>query len=184
MLSCRPFIFLRHGETDWVRENRVQGQSDTLLNAKGIEQARHARGRLRSSQINTICCSPLLRARMTAEIINEAFDLPIVIIEELKECYLGSLEGQVSKSLAPHWLKDRPVPDGESYDGFIARALVGINRALEHDGPVLIVSHGGVYWTVQAHADLDKTSNVPTCSPILHEPPSYQRGRWTVTDLT
>jgi uncharacterized phosphatase len=77
MLTPRPFIFLRHGETDWVRENRVQGQSDTMLNARGIEQAHGARERLRSTTINTICCSPLLRARMTADIINESLHLPL-----------------------------------------------------------------------------------------------------------
>jgi probable phosphoglycerate mutase len=120
---------------------------------------------------------------MTADIINESLHLPIVVIEELKECYLGGLEGKVSNSLAPHWLKDRPVPDGESYDGFMARALMGINRALEHEGPVLIVAHGGIYWTVQTHIGLDKASNVPTCSPILHKPPSERTARWIVTEI-
>jgi probable phosphoglycerate mutase len=178
MLTPKPFIFLRHGATDWLREHRVQGQSDVPLNEEGVDQARHAAERLRGAAIATVCCSPLQRARRTADIVNEVLRRPLVMIDGLRECDLGEMEGKTWQPLPPHWLKAQPAPGGESYDAFIARALDGINLALAHPGPVLIVSHGGVYWAVQIHAGLDKSQNIPNCTPVRHQPPADGDAAW------
>jgi broad specificity phosphatase PhoE len=179
VLIQRPFIFLRHGATDWLRERRVQGKSDVRLNARGIEQAKAVRDMLRGRAIGTICTSPLTRALETAEIVNALLRRPVAVIDELKECNLGSLEGQIGPERPPHWLRHVEVPGAETYDTFIMRALAGINKALAHPGPVLIVAHGGVYWAVQIYADLDRAENISSCVPVLHEPPRSPIDRWT-----
>jgi probable phosphoglycerate mutase len=91
--------------------------------------------------------------------------------------------GEISGEHAPHWLKDASVPGAEPYDAFIVRALAGINEALAHPGAVLIVAHGGVYWAVQIHADLDKAGNIRSCMPVLHRPPTSKTTRRTATSI-
>ena len=58
-----PFFFLRHGETDWNRERRLQGNIDVPLNATGLAQAEAAAKRLVGAGVATIVASPLARAR-------------------------------------------------------------------------------------------------------------------------
>jgi probable phosphoglycerate mutase len=154
MLAERCFYFLRHGETDWNRDHRAQGHSDIPLNETGIAQAHDAKMRLAGCAIGTVCCSPLSRARETAEIVNQALRRPLVVIDALKECGLGAAEGSPRGSWFADW-RGGVTPEGaESYEGFIARALVGINTALAQPGPVLIVAHAGIYWAVQRHGRL------------------------------
>ncbi len=71
MLTLSPFYYLRHGETDWNVDGRMQGHTDVPLNANGLAQAAMARDRLAGLEFATICTSPLSRARRTAEIVNE-----------------------------------------------------------------------------------------------------------------
>jgi broad specificity phosphatase PhoE len=66
-----PFIFIRHGETDWNRTNRTMGQTDIPLNSLGIQQAREATQYLENLGVERIIHSPLSRAAQTATIINE-----------------------------------------------------------------------------------------------------------------
>ncbi|HZS84767.1 MAG TPA: histidine phosphatase family protein [Stellaceae bacterium] len=176
---CR-FYYLRHGETDWNRERRFQGQTDIPLNAQGRAQARAAAALLARCAVATICVSPLRRARETALIINEALRRPIIVIDDLKEVAFGAAEGTRMRNLLPEW-RAGWVPDGaESYPGFIARALRGINAALAQEGPVLIVSHGGTYWAVEQHARLAREHAIPNCAPLRHEPPTPDHPSWRV----
>ena len=65
---------IRHGQTDWNVAGKCQGRTDIELNSTGIEQAKKAKTQLKDYKIDLIICSPLKRARKTAEIINEAID--------------------------------------------------------------------------------------------------------------
>ena len=77
MLTEVPFYFLRHGETDWNRDRRAQGQIDIPLNATGIAQAKAAAEVVRGLGLRTICASPLSRAYETARFASEASGVPI-----------------------------------------------------------------------------------------------------------
>jgi broad specificity phosphatase PhoE len=177
MLVETPFFYLRHGETDWNREHRAQGHSDIPLNATGIAQARAAIAPLLGCGIATICTSPLARARMTAEIVNQQLRRPLVVIEALKECGLGVQEGARRGDWFQAWQRGQTPAGAEPYEGFIARALAGINQALAQPGPVLIVAHAGVYWAVQRHAGLDPDARLPNGCPVRHDPPRHDPPR-------
>jgi broad specificity phosphatase PhoE len=183
MLEARPFFYLRHGETDWNRAGWQQGQADIPLNDTGRAQARVASEPLANCGIATICCSPLSRARETAEIVNRRIGVPLVSIEGLMECNWGILEGQSPGDWYPAWRRGGFVEGAEPYDDFIERALRGINEALTHPGPVLIVGHGGVYRAVKIHAGLDIDYRLANGVPVRHDPPSKERSEWTATEI-
>ena len=94
MTTACPFYFLRHGETDWNKTRRYQGQQDVPLNAVGLAQAETAKGLLRGHAIGRSAAVRLARAHRTAEIVNERLRCPLIVIDELKECAYGELEGQ------------------------------------------------------------------------------------------
>ena len=64
-------LVTRHGQTDWNLDKKVQGKADIELNEKGRQQAEETKKLLDYKDIDLIICSPLIRARQTAEIINK-----------------------------------------------------------------------------------------------------------------
>ena len=68
----------RHGQTDWNVQKRVMGRCDEPLNNNGINQAIETKNNLLNKDIDLIICSPLLRAKQTANIINEGRNISIV----------------------------------------------------------------------------------------------------------
>jgi broad specificity phosphatase PhoE len=181
MLKPRPFFYLRHGETDWNRDHRAQGQTDVPLNERGLAQAHAAKALLQRCEVATICVSPLRRAHDTALIVNEDLGRPIVVIDELKEVGFGAAEGTSMREWVADWRRGTTPQGAETYPGFIARALRGINAALAHGGPVLIVAHGGVYWAIQEHARIEREEALPNCVPIRHDPPAPGLPCWRAT---
>lgn len=181
MLVERTFYYLRHGETDWNLEHRAQGHNDIPLNATGIAQARAAIAPLARCGIATVCTSPLGRARTTAEIVNAALGRPLVVVDALKECGYGIAEGQGRGDWFRQWRSGGPLEGAEPYEAFLARALDGLNRALAEPGPVLIVSHAGVYWSVLRHARLDPATLLPNGRPVRHDPPTAAVPGWIAT---
>jgi probable phosphoglycerate mutase len=157
----------------------LQGNSEVPLNATGIGQAHAAKARLTDLPITTICCSPLGRARQTADIINEILNCPIVTIEELRECSFGDREGELlgddtheSLFLNAHtW-------GGEPYEEFMARAVAGINKALSHSGPVLIICHGGIYHSLKEKAPLEFNEGMKNGVPVRITPPVAGNQAW------
>ncbi len=181
MLVERTFYYLRHGETDWNREHRAQGHNDIPLNETGLAQARAAVAGLTRCNIATVCTSPLQRARVTAEIVNETLGRPLVVIDALKECGYGVVEGQVrGGSWFKAWRDGGTIEGAESYEGFMARALQGLNAALAHPGPVLIVAHAGIYWAIQRYARLERTF-LENGRPVRHDPPTAAVPGWITT---
>ncbi len=181
MLRTVPFYYLRHGETDWNLQRRAQGHTDVPLNPTGIAQAEAARDRLRTKcTAKVICTSPLARAYETARIVNEGLNLPLHVIDDLKECGFGVREGETTHDWFRDWRAGGVCPDGaEPYEDFKARALRGLNAALAHPGPVLIVAHGGVYWAIQEYGRLGHDQRIPNGIPIRHEPPTPTIPGWT-----
>lgn len=84
---------IRHGQTDWNVAGKCQGMTDIELNSTGIKQAQNAKEQLKKIKINLIICSPLKRARKTAEIINEITNCQIISDERIIERNCGNIEG-------------------------------------------------------------------------------------------
>ncbi len=104
-------LLIRHGETDWNSQRRIQGNTDTPLNSYGIEQAHKLAQRLAEEKLGALYTSPLSRARVTAEIIGQKCGLTPILDDRLKEKGLGDLEGMTAEEF-----KDR-FPD--LYQGWI-----------------------------------------------------------------
>lgn len=87
-------ILVRHGETDFNKERRFQGQLDEPLNKEGEKQAKRLANILKDANIDIIISSPLKRALKTAEIINKYHNKEIILEDLAKERGFGKLEGE------------------------------------------------------------------------------------------
>jgi probable phosphoglycerate mutase len=183
VLNPIPFWFLRHGETDWNAEGRSQGRTDIPLNAVGHAQAARAARTLRTiGPIASIVASPLIRARVTAEVAAEALGLPLSIDPELMEVNFGDQEGLPMGDWYDDWIAGDYTPAGaESFAGLVARAVGAVNRATARPGPVLIVAHGALMRALRLAFGHEPNVRTPNALPILCEPPAEGGSVWTVT---
>ena len=173
-------IFVRHGETDWNAEGRMQGQTDIPLNGKGQGQAKENGGRLRTffdeqkldlSRFDFVA-SPLGRTRQTMELLRGAMGLdPREYRQDavLMELTFGSWEGSTMEELADEeqdLVQSRaadkwgfvPPGGGESYEMLSKRIdgwLHGLNR------PSVVVSHGGVFRVLRGFLEGLDTNVMP-----------------------
>lgn len=95
--TAMKLYIIRHGETDWNKQRRLQGQSDTELNEYGIRLAQITGEALKDIRFDHIFSSPLKRAYRTAEIIRDGRTVPIVTDDRLKEIGFGINEGVSSE---------------------------------------------------------------------------------------
>lgn len=149
------FYIIRHGQTNWNKEGRIQGKTDIELNEKGIEQAKEARKILENYPIDMIVASPLKRARKTAEIINEAKNVPIIFNEELEERGFGDFEGKIRKEIHDEILDSEILANyglNKEYKGVetiqsLCNRVWKLIDELKEDYAeknILFVTHGGV----------------------------------------
>ncbi|OGX40244.1 MAG: hypothetical protein A3C53_01505, partial [Omnitrophica WOR_2 bacterium RIFCSPHIGHO2_02_FULL_68_15] len=155
---------IRHGESTWNAQGRVQGWGDARLSAKGVAQAQAVARRLRRVPLQRLYTSPLARAAQTAAAIGARAHLPIHPVADFREVGLGVWEGVPVKRLRTRypalyrkWLtapsKTR-IPDGEGIPAFQRRVLAAFRGVLEETlsgGSVAIVTHGGVIRAILAH---------------------------------
>ena len=87
---------MRHGKTEWNALNKLQGRTDIPLNEKGRQMARAAGEEYRKVPFDVCYCSPLLRARETAEILLKGRDVPILFDDRLREMSFGVCEGMTN----------------------------------------------------------------------------------------
>ncbi|HUW35702.1 MAG TPA: histidine phosphatase family protein [Rhodocyclaceae bacterium] len=152
---------VRHGETDWNTERRIQGQIDIPLNAKGRTQAvAMARG-LADEHFAAVYCSDLARARQTAAALSGQAPIADPALRERHYGVLQSLTLEEARQRQPEAHRrylarelDYDYDGGESLNGFAARAQAGIGALLRrHAGQtILAVSHGGVLDVVYRRA--------------------------------
>jgi probable phosphoglycerate mutase len=151
------FVFIRHGETDWNRQQRFQGQTDVPLNPAGLAQAAHLARRLGPERADLLVSSDLERARQTAAPLAAAWSLQPTLEPGLREQHFGVLEGlDVPTIKAQHpdlwarWLEHRAdfaLPGGESLRQFHTRVLEAVRALAAAAGPgrtLAVVTHGGV----------------------------------------
>ena len=147
-------ILIRHGETSWNWERRIQGcRSDTELSQRGKEQAEKIALLLGKQKVDAIYSSPLKRAMDTAQAIAQAYGLEVNVAPELREIDAGELEGlfedELGKRYEGFWREWRkgspslPLPGGESLEGLQRRAWGEIERMMErHPNEIVaVVSH-------------------------------------------
>ena len=156
-------ILARHGETDWNRERRVQGQADPPLNEAGREQAAELARTLEAEAEapSAIYSSDLRRARETAAIVAEALRLPVRTDPRLREIDVGEWSGLAVDDIEARFpagfarWRNREGPGwdtGESYDDLGRRVVAALTAiAAEHQGErVLVVTHGGAIRSIDA----------------------------------
>jgi len=144
----------RHGETEWNRIRRVQGSTDTELNAEGIRQARKLAKRLSKESINIIYSSSLKRALKTAEIAAEYINCEVVKSEKYHEMRLGPWEGmtlnEIRENYGEHFrvYRENPanfrMPGAETFPDLTERTYNAISEIVKkHNSEnILVVSHG------------------------------------------
>jgi probable phosphoglycerate mutase len=153
-------ILIRHGETDWNRELRFQGQVDVPLNAVGQEQARRLGARLASEMVHHMVSSDLMRAHQTALYVAQhslaQTALHHTVDANLREQNFGVVDGmRVDDIKAQHpdawaqWIRfeaDYAFSSGESMRQFHARVMRAVrDLAAQHAQKTLVVvTHGGV----------------------------------------
>jgi len=142
-------LLVRHGETDWNAEGRLQGQTDRPLSDYGRRQAHQLAEELDGEELEAIYSSDLARARETAEIVGRKLGLPTVLDPDLREKDWGTWEGLTAAE------RDRVEFVGESTEAHGDRILDVLRRISERhpgDGRVLVVTHGGSMRRVQTAA--------------------------------
>ena len=149
---------IRHGKTDWNEQHRLQGHTDIPLNDEGREMAENARNEYKDVHFDICFCSPLIRARETAEILLKGRNVPIITDDRLMEMGFGEYEGLAYSFEIPNcpintlFLEPEKYTDppggAESFEELIARtgeflretALPQVNDGKD----VLIVGHGAM----------------------------------------
>lgn len=193
-MAGAELIVVRHGETAWNREGRLQGHTDIPLSEAGLVQADELAARLGAEDFDALYSSDLLRARQTAERVARCTGHEIVVDALLRERNLGVLQSftrEENARLHPEVYEryrrgeaDYVVPGGESATQFFGRvigALTGIATRLAGRRAV-IVSHGGVLdalYRVAAGEGPEgprKTTLLNASINTFH----YRDGRWTL----
>ncbi len=176
MVFEHPFYFLRHGETDWNRTGRTQGQLDAPLNDLGWTQAERAAELLSDEPIERIIASPLSRARNTAEVVASRHGLDVAVDDALMECHLGDHQGEDHGPwLKEYWSGQYDPPNGETLGQFSARVWQAMQRAVSGGPNTLIVAHGGLWIAAHAYVTVEPfMPRMPNALPI-HVTPSADR---------
>jgi len=149
-------VLIRHGQSTWNQEHRIQGQLDPPLSELGRRQAALLGARLAGRRFAGLYTSDLVRAFETAEVVGAAVHLKPEPRTSLREVFLGEWEGLTTEEIAERypeawagWVNEPDwdvVPGGEGqavFDRRVAAAMDDILRLHPH-GDVLVVTHGGV----------------------------------------
>jgi broad specificity phosphatase PhoE len=145
-------ILVRHGETEWNRQEIFRGRIDVGLNETGIKQAERLARYLSRVKLTAVYASPLSRARKTTELICRHHNLTASVTNGLIDLDYGRWQGQkhqeVKESypeLYAEWLEHpqrMKIPDGESLSDVRRRALRIVKKVVvKHEGTVVLVSH-------------------------------------------
>ena len=201
-MNITRLCLIRHGETPWNVERRLQGHTDIELNSHGMTQAIQMAAALKNASIkfDALYTSDLKRAADTAQAIVEQFKVPAIIMSELRERHFGALQGlsiSDAPALKPELWKahiardlDHGLEGGESINQFAERVKNALALILEkHAGKtVLLVSHGGtldMMYRIASRQALEtaRIVSVPNASLnwLAHDGKSWSVERWADT---
>ncbi|MEF8850960.1 MAG: histidine phosphatase family protein [Haloarculaceae archaeon] len=176
-------LFVRHGETTWNREGRVQGWASTPLTGRGRDQARETGVYLREVGVDRVLSSDLRRARATARLVREGarsadcpeerpgVDASLSFEQAWRERDFGEFQGLTRAAIADRHEGFDPegslvavesIPDGESLADFCRRVAAGWESlsAGVDDETVAVVTHGGPLRAVVADITGDDVPGV------------------------
>lgn len=156
------FFLVRHGETIWNSEARIQGHLDSPLSKKGLEQVKLLCKNMKEKIFSAIYSSDLGRAYETARCFSTKNGLPILTKTCLRERNLGILQGEMKRELKTKFPEafscyksdpDYVIPQGESLKQLRDRSLKCLEEIAEkHDGQrILVVTHNGVIISLFKH---------------------------------
>lgn len=195
-------IAIRHGETSWNADARIQGQRDVGLNDTGRWQARQVGKALADEPISAVYTSDLERAHATARSIADATGLPVVADEGLRERSFGMFEGKTFDEIHATWPEHaqnwrRRIPEWEPPEGGesllqlrerVTRTMAAL--AARHLGEqIVVVAHGGVLdalYRVATRQDVDapRTWELPNgaINRLLWTPEGFTLVGWSDTN--
>jgi len=201
-MTITRFCLVRHGETDWNVERRLQGHTDIDLNQHGVAQAEQMAKALKkiNLQFDVLYTSDLLRAAKTAKAIEDLFGTSSITDQALRERHLGALQGLTMMDApnrepelwAIHLRRDleHDMRGGESIKQFAQRIHGALEKIrLQNLGKtILLVSHGGaldmMYRLASNQAlEAEKVVAVPNASLnwISHDGSCWKVDRWADT---
>ncbi len=193
---------VRHGETLWNKDKRLQGHADIELNDYGRELAKKTGEALMHTKIDVIYSSPLKRAYETATLIRNGRNIEIRTDDRLKELSFGCYEGENFSELIrdknltfQYFFKQPelyvPAPDGETLEHLIARAGNFMQEVIEPLADtcerVMIVAHGALNKAIMSYIKKHGTEYFwsgglqQNCNVIIVD---YTDGRYTIIDET
>jgi 2,3-bisphosphoglycerate-dependent phosphoglycerate mutase len=146
---------VRHGESLYNAEGRVQGRADVSLSELGHRQAAALAEALADEQLDALYASPLARARQTAEYVARVTGLPIVLADDLMEIHVGVFQellwmqiAEVHPEAAWRWHSRDPdyrIPGGESRRDLMLRGATALERIRDRGHRrAAVVAHGGI----------------------------------------
>lgn len=163
-------LLVRHGETDWNRDRRVQGHTDTPLNETGRAQARELAGALAAESFDAVYTSDLARAQDTAALVAADHAVELVPLVALRERHFGTWEGLTDDEVLARFPDARPGHwgDGETAEEMTERVLAALATiaAAHPGGTVLVVSHGGPLRAVLLRCGVDRDGPIGNCDVI------------------
>ena len=159
----RLLFLFRHGETDWNRAGRLQGHTDTQLNATGLAQAEALTKRLRPVRLDAVVSSDLARAWVTGRIVAEGLGVPLITEPGLREANIGEAEGlywpevksRFGEELTERWFTDDEAafPGGETGLETRTRGLTALRQlALRPYRRIGVSTHGAMVRQLMKHA--------------------------------
>ena len=201
-MSKTRLCLIRHGETTWNSERRLQGHTDIPLNSNGKAQALQMAQALKKSglQFDALYASDLQRAADTANAIVELFQQTAISKKELRERHFGVLQGLTIEDApqreplvwSAHLSRDvhHELNGGESIAQFAQRVQTALEHIVQaHFGKtVVVVSHGGVLdmaFRIASEQELDakRVASVPNASFnwLVHNGVAWEVERWADT---
>lgn len=185
MKKIQVYAF-RHGETDWNKEHRLQGQTDVPLNENGVRQAHALAETLSSLQPEIILTSDLQRAHRTAELAAKDLSIPIITSSHLRETLFGEPEGMLLNELTHRygedlwrrWISPHPhdldisFPGGETKRQVRQRVHGFLDEYFQnnlHLKRAAVSTHGGVIKNLIYLSEGSPQENVPTPNCSIYE---------------
>ncbi len=164
----KSFYYIRHGQTDWNKNNICQGHIDIPLNSVGLNQANLAKSKVENLNLKAVISSPLIRAFKTAQIINSNRKFPLTTHRGLMECHSEKVATEYMLKSGHENLPDfsKLGEKQETKAEFVERvkdSLIEITKRHERD--FLIVSHGGVGQCISEFLNIDYVK-IPNCQII------------------
>ncbi len=188
------FLLLRHGETIWNRDGKLQGWQDSPLSETGRAQADALAARMALERVDLIVASDLGRTRATAAPIAARLGLAVSLDAGLRERSYGELEGmtwaEIERARPRDYRRlvardpDHLVPGGETGAQFRDRVVAALERLARANGgaAIALVTHGGVLGVVYRHAkgiplEMPRTFTVPNAAVNRLR---VERRRWVI----